>query len=225
MQSWEYYNQLNFQVLILKCWKFYFEEPSRRILKVEPNQTIPQNFTIVGTGISITRQEPVPVPDKRAYKRRRRTEGKGRVSPRSTRAQAPRHPPIRTTGASFSAAFSASKPCEKPTIQPRQAQCLSSSLFPSDALQRFFTVNKILLKIRVKFKTSVSDPWTFSTDPDPGIYNWAMDPDPNAVTFKTSKKIVFLNFFAFYFLKVHFFHFSRIKNHTEDKKSRNQDFS
>ena len=75
------------------------------------------------------------VPDKRAYKRRRGFEGKGRVSPRSTRAQAPRPPPIQTTGASFSTAFSASQPCEKPT---NQAPFLSSSLFPSDALQRFF---------------------------------------------------------------------------------------
>jgi hypothetical protein len=63
-----------------------------------------------------------------------------------------------------------------------------------------------------------------------------MDPSPDSgfrillfslVTFRTSKKFFWvLSFFAYYFLKVHFHHFSKIKSHTEvTKQYRNQCFS
>jgi|LakMenE01Jun11ns_1017448.scaffolds.fasta_scaffold9944235_2 hypothetical protein len=58
-----------------------------------------------------------------------------------------------------------------------------------------------------------------------------MDPDPAIFVIElqdASKKLIFLhNFFCLvrYFLKVHLFHFSKIKMQKESQNSRNQGFS
>ncbi len=64
-----------------------------------------------------------------------------------------------------------------------------------------------------------------SADP----FLWLMDPDP--ATFfidlqDASKKLIFYTVFsAYYFLKLHLYHFSKIKSQKESQNSRNQGFS
>ncbi len=58
---------------------------------------------------------------------------------------------------------------------------------------------------------------------------WLVDPDP-AIFFidlqDASKKLIFnTSFSAYYFLKVHLYHFSKIKSQKEPQNSRNQGFS
>jgi hypothetical protein len=56
-----------------------------------------------------------------------------------------------------------------------------------------------------------------------------MDPDPAILVIDlqdASKKLIFNTIFsAYYFLKVHLHHFSKIKSQKESKKRRNQGFS
>ncbi len=60
---------------------------------------------------------------------------------------------------------------------------------------------------------------------------WPMDPDPDPAIFvidlqDASKKLIFNTIFsAYYFLKVHLHHFSKIKSQKESQNSRNQGFS
>ncbi len=60
---------------------------------------------------------------------------------------------------------------------------------------------------------------------------WPMDPDPDPAIFvidlqDASKKLIFLhNFFCLLLLKLHLYHFSKIKSQKESQNSRNQGFS
>ncbi len=60
---------------------------------------------------------------------------------------------------------------------------------------------------------------------------WLMDPDPDTAIFvidlqDASKKLIFNTIFsAYYFLKVHLHHFSKIKSQKESQNRRNQGFS
>ncbi len=84
---------------------------------------------------------------------------------------------------------------------------------------------KMPTKNKVSF-FSVADPWHFGTDPDPRIRT----SDKrilirilllSSVTFKTA---IFLIFFAYFFLKLHLHHFSKIKSHTEVTKQQESRF-
>ncbi len=87
---------------------------------------------------------------------------------------------------------------------------------------------------------SVAEPWHFGVDPDPYPRIYASDPDPgswsgsrfrillfSSLTFRMPAKNKFFNtiFSAYYFLKVHLHHFSKIKSQKESQNSRNQGFS
>ncbi len=69
--------------------------------------------------------------------------------------------------------------------------------------------------------------WSGSSDP----CFWLMDPDPDPAIFvidlqDVSKKLIFNTIFsAYYFLKVHLHHFSKIKSQEESQNRRNQGFS
>jgi hypothetical protein len=53
-----------------------------------------------------------------------------------------------------------------------------------------------------------------------------MDPDPAIFVIDASKKLIFNTIFsAYYFLKVHLHHFSKIKSQKESQNSRNQGIS
>ncbi len=60
---------------------------------------------------------------------------------------------------------------------------------------------------------------------------WLMDPDPDPAIFvidlqDASKKLIFHTIFsAYYFLKLHLHHYSKIKSQKESQNSRNQGFS
>jgi|688.fasta_scaffold577296_2 hypothetical protein len=69
---------------------------------------------------------------------------------------------------------------------------------------------------KLKLRSSALDLWHFGTDPDADLYLWLTDPAPDlaptlfvsAVTFKTLTKI-FFSFYAYSFLKLHFYHSSK----------------
>jgi hypothetical protein len=69
--------------------------------------------------------------------------------------------------------------------------------------------------------TRVADPWHFGVDPDPAIFVI----DLRNARKKLEKKIFNTIFSAYYFLKVHLQHFSKIKSQKESQNSRNQGFS
>jgi hypothetical protein len=77
---------------------------------------------------------------------------------------------------------------------------------------------------------SVADPWHFgggSGSADPGL--GLMDPDPAIFVIDlqdaSKNKFFYKIFSAYYFLKVHLHHFSKIKSQKESLNSRNQGFS
>jgi hypothetical protein len=57
--------------------------------------------------------------------------------------------------------------------------------------------------------SSVSDQWHFGTDPDPFVNVYIRD---------ANKKLFFPIFLAYYYLKVHFNHYSKLKSHKEVTK-------
>jgi hypothetical protein len=67
--------------------------------------------------------------------------------------------------------------------------------------------------------------WSGSADP----CLWLMDPDPSifVIDLQDASKKIILNkiFSAYYFLKLHLHHFSKIKSQKESQNSRNQGFS
>ncbi len=67
----------------------------------------------------------------------------------------------------------------------------------------------------------------WNPDPDPRIH--AFDPDPAifVIDLQDASKNLFFNtiFSAYYFLKLHLHHFSKIKSQKESQNSRNQGFS
>ncbi len=67
--------------------------------------------------------------------------------------------------------------------------------------------------------------WSGSLDPS----FWLLDPDPAIFIIElqhTSKKLIFNKIFsAYYYLKVHLHHFSKIKSQKESQNIRNQGFS
>ena len=69
--------------------------------------------------------------------------------------------------------------------------------------------------------------WGGSGSADPCL--WLMDPDPAIIVIDLQdaiKKLIFNTIFsAYYFLKVHLHHFSKIKSQKESQNSRNQGFS
>jgi hypothetical protein len=69
--------------------------------------------------------------------------------------------------------------------------------------------------------------WCGSGSADPCL--WLMDPDPAIFVIDVqdaSKKLIFnTNFSAYYFLKVHLHHFSKIKSQKESQNSSIQGFS
>jgi hypothetical protein len=71
--------------------------------------------------------------------------------------------------------------------------------------------------------------WGGSGSADPCL--WLMDPDPGSCYFRhwpsrCKQKTIFLTHFsAYYFLKLHLNHFSKIKSQKESQNSRNQGFS
>jgi hypothetical protein len=71
--------------------------------------------------------------------------------------------------------------------------------------------------------------WGGSGSGDPWIRIRILDPDPAIFVIDlpaASKKVIFNTFFsAYYFLKVHLHHFSKIKSQKESHNSRNQAFS
>ncbi len=74
---------------------------------------------------------------------------------------------------------------------------------------------KSWIRIRIGVTTSVADLWHFGVDPD-------ADPDPAIFVIDlqdANKKLIFLtSFSAYYFLKVHLHHFSKIKNQKDVTK-------
>ncbi len=65
---------------------------------------------------------------------------------------------------------------------------------------------------------SVPDPWHFGVDPDPAIFVIDLQ--------DASKKLIFNTIFsAYYFLKIHLHHFSKIKSQKESQNRGNQGFS
>ncbi len=88
-----------------------------------------------------------------------------------------------------------------------------------------------------KIVNSVPNPWNFGVDPDPdprihAFDKWIririLDPDPAIFVIDlqgASKKLIFNTIFsAYYFLKVHLHHFSKLKSQKEPQNSRNQIF-
>ncbi len=67
--------------------------------------------------------------------------------------------------------------------------------------------------------TSVPDPWHSGVDPDPDPAIFVIDLQD------ASKKLILHNFSAYYFLKVHLHHFSKIKSQKESQNKGNQGFS
>jgi hypothetical protein len=77
---------------------------------------------------------------------------------------------------------------------------------------------------------TVPDPWHFGLNPDPRIHasEWWIRILPfSSLTFNMpAKKLIFNTIFsAYYFLKVHLHHFSKIKSQKESQNIRNQGFS
>ncbi len=86
----------------------------------------------------------------------------------------------------------------------------------------------MILNLTFVRSSSVADPWHFGVDPDPDprihASDWwirirILDPDPAIFVIDlqdASKKTIFLhNFSAYYFLKLHLHHFSKIKSQKE----------
>jgi hypothetical protein len=69
----------------------------------------------------------------------------------------------------------------------------------------------------VKLIGSVADPWHFGVDPDPANFIIDLQDANKNKFFKTI-------FSAYYFLKVHLHHFSKIKSQKQSLNSRNQGF-
>jgi hypothetical protein len=72
-----------------------------------------------------------------------------------------------------------------------------------------------------RIQVSIADPWHFGTDPDP--YLWLKDsaPAPDPAIFVSDiqgKNSFFSVWYYYYFLKVHLYHFSKIKCHKEVTK-------
>jgi hypothetical protein len=77
-----------------------------------------------------------------------------------------------------------------------------------------------LIQTWIRIETNLDSPVLRFRDilgPDPAIFAIELQ-DAN-------KKLSFLSFYAYYFLKGHLYHFSKIKSHKEVTKSRNQGFS
>ncbi len=88
----------------------------------------------------------------------------------------------------------------------------------------------MMYKDRYVLATSVADPWHYDVNPDPRIHAsdkwiriWILL--FSSLTFKTPKKTNFLSFSAYYFLKVHLQHFSKIKSKKKSQNNRNEGIS
>ena len=88
-------------------------------------------------------------------------------------------------------------------------------------------IHDILGWIRIRILGSM--PLTNGSGFGSGSGSWILDPDPAIFVIDlqdASKKLIFKTIFsAYYFLKVHLHHISKIKSQKESQNSRNQGFS